>query len=347
LVDGLSALTAQMDPKLAMITLVQIIKDDPGTLLFLQEDLPEAMARVKASGAHSAAHAATTIVQCMKHPKDILNLRLLAESLVAVIARMEAKDAAAVATEAATTLLQAIKDTKELPLDRALLARDLSALAAYINREQAATITEQAAKTLIQAMKGRTRPYGTEQLANALSALAPRMKPKAATATLVQAMTNSKEAESKVLLAQAMSALAARAEPTDAATISAALESALVQNVQDTYGGGAWQRPSALQSHVPSAAATASAVAFPANGGHPLAALAILLPTAEPPSCRLSDQQLVNVMKTPACIGPTRRAILDQLGNRYRRTFADVWEFVRYAQQQRLNLDFTTPPQRP
>ena len=29
------------------------------------------------------------------------------------------------------------------------------------------------------------------------------------------------------------------------------------------------------------------------------------------------------------------------------RTFADHWEFVRYAKEQQLDLDFTTPPKRP
>jgi hypothetical protein len=39
--------------------------------------------------------------------------------------------------------------------------------------------------------------------------------------------------------------------------------------------------------------------------------------------------------------------VLDHLGIRHRRTFADQWEFVRFAEQQRLGLDFTTPPKRP
>ena len=47
------------------------------------------------------------------------------------------------------------------------------------------------------------------------------------------------------------------------------------------------------------------------------------------------------------CMGDVRRVILDHLGNRYRRTFGDVWEFVRFAREQNLDLDFTTPPQRP
>lgn len=48
-----------------------------------------------------------------------------------------------------------------------------------------------------------------------------------------------------------------------------------------------------------------------------------------------------------ACVGPARRVVLDQLGNRYYRRFADAWEFVRFAHEQHLDLDFTTPPQRP
>ena len=38
---------------------------------------------------------------------------------------------------------------------------------------------------------------------------------------------------------------------------------------------------------------------------------------------------------------------LDRLEDRYGRTFADQWEFVRFATEQRLGLDFTSPPQRP
>ncbi len=41
------------------------------------------------------------------------------------------------------------------------------------------------------------------------------------------------------------------------------------------------------------------------------------------------------------------RVVLDPLGNRYRRRFDTHWDFVCYAQQQRLYIDFTTPPKRP
>jgi hypothetical protein len=49
----------------------------------------------------------------------------------------------------------------------------------------------------------------------------------------------------------------------------------------------------------------------------------------------------------PACIGEARRVVLDHLGNRYKRHFADVWEFVRFAREKNLDLDFTSPPKRP
>ena len=73
----------------------------------------------------------------------------------------------------------------------------------------------------------------------------------------------------------------------------------------------------------------------------------MLMPAAEPLPCRLSTQQLVELLKMPTCIGEARRVILDQLGNRYRRPFADVWEFVRFAEEQQLGLDLTSPPQKP
>jgi hypothetical protein len=38
---------------------------------------------------------------------------------------------------------------------------------------------------------------------------------------------------------------------------------------------------------------------------------------------------------------------LDQFGNRCRRRFDTHWDFVRYALEQQLDLDFTTPPKRP
>jgi hypothetical protein len=68
---------------------------------------------------------------------------------------------------------------------------------------------------------------------------------------------------------------------------------------------------------------------------------------AEPYPCRLTTQELVDLLKMPTCFGAARRVVFDHLGNRYNRSFVNHWAFVRYATDQNLNLDFTTPPRRP
>jgi hypothetical protein len=54
----------------------------------------------------------------------------------------------------------------------------------------------------------------------------------------------------------------------------------------------------------------------------------------------------VDLLKQPTCIGQARRTVLDQLESRYRQKFTDHWDFVRFAEKQKLGLDFTTPPKR-
>jgi hypothetical protein len=83
------------------------------------------------------------------------------------------------------------------------------------------------------------------------------------------------------------------------------------------------------------------------GAGGPLAALPFLPAARAPFPCRLETQDLVNLLKLPTRVHPIRRVILDQLGNRYGRRFDSQWDFVRYAQECQLNLDFTTPPRRP
>ena len=77
-------------------------------------------------------------------------------------------------------------------------------------------------------------------------------------------------------------------------------------------------------------------------------AAGILLPAAlEPLPSRLSTQDLVELLKMPTCFDRARQVVLAQLGNRYGRLFANHWEFVRYAKEHELPLDFTSPPKRP
>jgi hypothetical protein len=272
----------------------------------------------------------------------------LAHGLSAVAARLQAEDAAALTAQAATTLAQAIKETKD-PGASYSLAAGLFLVAARMKGPDATALTAQAATALVQAMKENKEAWHQHHLAQGLSVVAAGIEAKdaaQAATILVQLMKDTKDPDVLSMLAQALSAVAARMEAKEATTI-------LVQAMKYT------DDPSALHqlaqglcavspADIPSRSAmAASAVAVPAGAGQPFTALASLIPAAELPPCRLCTQQLVELLKMPACIGEVRRVILDQLGNRYRRRFADVWEFVRFAKERLPDVDLTSPPQRP
>jgi hypothetical protein len=49
----------------------------------------------------------------------------------------------------------------------------------------------------------------------------------------------------------------------------------------------------------------------------------------------------------PICRREARAVILKQLGQQCGRPFADQWDFVDWAQQNRPDLDLASPPVRP
>src|SRR5207249_1082806 len=71
------------------------------------------------------------------------------------------------------------------------------------------------------------------------------------------------------------------------------------------------------------ATGAAAAVGLAVHG--PFAALAPLPSASEPLPCRLSTQDLVELLKMPTCFDKDRQAVLEHLGNRYGRPFANHW----------------------
>jgi len=49
----------------------------------------------------------------------------------------------------------------------------------------------------------------------------------------------------------------------------------------------------------------------------------------------------------PTCFDHARHVVLDHLGNIYGRRFTNDWDFVRFARENGLDVDLTTPPRRP
>jgi hypothetical protein len=207
-------------------------------------------------------------------------------------------------------------------------------------------------------MARTTDPNELSRLAIGLSALAARLEPKEAarlralaTATLTHAMAKMPDSDDLSGFTLAPNAVACRLEPPEAVAAAATISHALEQLPKGQQGRAADLSVVLTRADLPGfsrrTALVVAAVGPLAGTGHPVATPALLGRALEPLPCRLSTQDLVELLKQLTCVGPARRVILDQLEHRYRQKFADHWDFVRFAQEQRLGLDFTTPPQRP
>jgi hypothetical protein len=202
-----------------------------------------------------------------------------------------------------------LKDPNTNSIARVDLARALSALAARMGSGEAA----QAAGPLAQALEDpKTTSSARADLARALSALAARMgrgKAAQAAGTLAREMSKTTDTTRLNSLAEAIVVTLTGLPPTRTATAAAAAVTSLAD-----------------------------------RSGWPMT-LAVLTLVKDPPPCRLSTLQLVDLLKDPLCVGKARRVILDQLEIRFQREFADHWAFVRFAQNE-LTIDPTGPPPR-
>jgi hypothetical protein len=197
-------------------------------------------------------------------------------------------------------------------------------------------------------------------LARGLSAVAARLGPQdagRAADALTRALAETTDADALGALARGLSAVAARLGPQDGARLCSqaadALTRALAKTTHPKALGALAQGLSEVLVRVDSpelsrrGVAAGALVASFAGTSQLFTPLALLGPAGEPLPCPLTAQQLVDLLKQPICVGPARRLILDQLKGHYRRGFADHWEFVRFAEERGLGLDFTSPPQRP
>jgi hypothetical protein len=226
--------------------------------------------------------------------------------------------------------------------------RAASRRAPHLEPAQAAATVAQAAAALAQALKDSTDPNVVRRVAFGLSEVAAGLDAQDAAqagTALTQALKDGRHPEALAALARALSAVAARLGPRQAAEAAAMLFPVLAGAAEPSRSKDLVPALSALLSAAgPEVSLRATSAA---GAGQPLAALPFLVRAAEPPACRLSAQQLVELLKLPGCVGAARRVVLDQLGNRYKRRFGDLWEFVGWAQENEPGLDLLTPPQRP
>jgi hypothetical protein len=231
------------------------------------------------------------------------------------------------------------------------LAEELSAVAAHMGPREAAAACSRAADALTTAMAKQTNPYGLGDMARGLSAVAAHMRPPEAAAACSRAAdaltaAMAKETNQVGDVARGLSAVAGHMGPREAAAACSRATNVLTAKMAKSVSAELWTCLTAdpRRSADSAAALVGSAAVFPWPGP-PLAGPALLAPNLPP--CRVSTQELVELLKLPTCVGPARRVVLDQLGGRYGRRFADHWDFVRFAHHQNLGLDLTSPRKQP
>jgi hypothetical protein len=343
-------------------------KDDPVNHTEVARRLVES---TQAMGPGAAADVLTRMLE--KEP-DAAARRVLAVELAAVAGRVEPAAAARVCGQAADVLTRALEKETNAGVVYTLV-EGLEAAAGQLEPAEAARAYVRAAGIMGRALEKETTAKGRLTLARALSTVAGKLDKAEATSVcqaavrslLRAAETERAEAERLLLVAGVALLLPALDDP-EAGHISRGLAFAVCSgrnaDFRDRYSEWAdffdttysWVggETSALDVLLTGASRSATSRRTPAAAAvvglvsaSPILALPVLPAVSEPLPCRLSTEDLVELLKMPTCRGGARRIVLNHLGNRYGRTFANHWEFVHYAEEHHLGLDFVTPPKRP
>jgi hypothetical protein len=250
------------------------------------------------------------------------------------------------------------KETRAQALED--LVRGLAAVAERLNQAEATRICAHAAGILGQALEEETDAFARGSLASGLAVLAARLEPDTAAKLCLPAIRILQLATEEEMNGPWQAYL-----QSSAIQLMQTLDAALVTDFAKRLAvlSLCWHPEGYLERMNPvvnldgiltnasrpevSHRAAALATVVSLAGNKPLLAIPALSLASEPLPCRLSTQDLVELLKMPTCWGNARKVVLKHLGNRYCRTFANHWEFVRFAQEQQLDLDLTTPPKRP
>jgi len=231
------------------------------------------------------------------------------------------------------------------------LAEALVTAAARLGAAEAATICGQTGNVLLARIATEPDFSLRNQLASSLSKVAGKMEPIAASSVCDKAIdilmrARVERSQESASIDNAVAMLLPRLDPELAGR--RARDLAIVMVAERNYGIVKGEFNSILndtsRDQISRRVARIAKTAAPGLEGMLESAARV---SAEPFPCRLTTQELVDLLKMPTCVGAVRRVVLDHLGNRYGRRFVNHWAFVRFATEQKLNLDFTTPPQRP
>jgi tRNA A-37 threonylcarbamoyl transferase component Bud32 len=309
-----------------------------------------------AEGTRLSAEAARFLANDLAKEKNASAKATLVQALAAVAPQLEPAEGTRLATEAARLLADDLAKESS-PNVRSQVAQAFVAVTDRLEPAEATRLFAEAARRLADALGNEQNSYEQEMSARDLGSVAMRMEPAEGGRLLAEALSRHALAKASnpragAELARALVAVSARLGPTEAMAVVRQVADELAKN---TNSFARSQLAGCLAAAVvrvdPGEASTRSPLTARAVAGWltpspQLGNLTVLLQAAEPLPCRFTTQQLVDLLKMPTCVGEARAVILEQLSYRYRRSFADVWDFVEWAEKYEPGLDFTTPPRR-
>ncbi|HJT78385.1 MAG TPA: serine/threonine-protein kinase, partial [Gemmataceae bacterium] len=362
LAKGLAAVAGRLAPAEATRILSQALHKEVEAEA--RQELAQALAAVAgrlepAEAARVRGAAARALTQALEKAQNPRIRLQLVQALTSVAGQLERADANRVGDAAARSLMQAL-EKEQNHSDPLELVQALTSVADRLEPAEAAHVRGAAARALTQALeKEQETSYYRLQLADGLAAVAGRLEAAGAARVCAGVARGEIDAFDRTPnegSADCLSRIHCFLDNQEGLRVVQQVARWLVSrgDRSDLFGDSTESRSDILKRSLNDfshpqvrrrALAIVSAIGTTTNG--PLSSLPMLPAATEPLPCRLATQDLVELLKMPTCFGKVRRVILDQLGNRYGRRFVTHWDFVRYAQEQGLHLDFTTPPQRP
>jgi hypothetical protein len=330
--------------------------------------------------------AAPLLLDILGRETDAHDRWFITQPLAEVADRSDATQAARLCSRAAGILLEAFNRPGGAA-DRQALASALAEVMGRIDRTEAGRLSGQVARTLAEAFDREKDAEARTALAWGLASVGGHADPIGTARTLADAVEREQGSETRRILASALSKLATRLDFAEAERVSERCLHSLIHQGDDEALTGAWGNDRRLTAEflrnlgptkarvlarefvfqegsiraidvngLPAVLDEAGRVQIGRRAGILTMMVGLGLPgpfawarglASEPFPCRLTTRELVELLKMPTCFGSARRVVLDHLGNRYGRRFVNHWAFVRFAREQGLDLDFTTPLRRP
>jgi hypothetical protein len=343
LASGLVTLAGLVDPPEVGEALVDAVVRE--TEDGVRSKLPSLAGRPDpAETARIYAQAARVLVIALKHEKDTHQLHQLASGLVSLINRVDPREATRICSEAFHRLVDAFARSTDKEVDGIgmmdrmmgalrLTGSDLSPTAARLDPGEAARV-------LATALKQGPNPSRVADLIGIFSETMDRLSDAEANRACDELVASLNLGP----LEKTAPELLRHLYPERARTLAWYFASRMCSEPGADTGT---LSQILAESNREQRAGRAARVASTAASGLEGMLLAAMRVSLEPFPCRLTTQELVELLKMPTCLGPARRVVLDHLGNRYGERFINHWAFVRYAKEHNLDLDFTTPPKRP